>query len=137
MSDSASDQKDETNASVAPTLQLSRVGLILCLLSMVTVGLAVYSIFPASVGGKPLPVEVELDRQPVETVSGLGAVLTEVVVVRNLSDHEIPKLTLEINGQYLLFQNSPLPPGQQLVLPQAVFTDKRSSQRFDPAGMVR
>ena len=67
MSDTASDQNDETQPSVAPTLQLSRVGLILCLLSMVTVGLGVYSIFPESVGGKPLPVDIELDRQPVET----------------------------------------------------------------------
>lgn len=133
MSATATDQNDETHASVAPTLQLSRVGLMLCLLSMVTVGLTVYSLFPASVGGKPLPVDVELDRQPVETVSGLGAVLTEVVVVRNLSAHEIPKLTLEINGQYLMFQDPPLAVGETLVLPQRVFTDKRSSQRFNPS----
>ena len=105
----------------------------ICLLAMVTVGLTVYSLFPESVGGKPLPVEVQLDRQPVETTSGMGAVLTEVVVVRNLSNHEIPRLTLEINEQYLLFQDPPLAVGESLVLPQRVFTDKRSSQRFNPA----
>jgi len=100
---------------------------------MVTVGVTVYSLFPESVGGKPLPVEVQLDRQPIETTSGMGAVLTEVLVVRNLSNHEIPKLTLEINEQYLLFQDPPLAIGESLVLPQRVFTDKRSSQRFNPS----
>ena len=123
----------EATSNVAPTLQLSRRGLILCLLAMVVVGLTVYSLFPESVGGPPLPVDVQLDSQPVETTSGMGAVLTEVVVVRNLSDHEIPKLTLEINGQYLLYQDPPLAVGESLVLPQRVFTDKRSSQRFDPS----
>ena len=133
MSESSSDRDMEATSNVAPTLQLSRRGLILCLLAMVVVGLTVYSLFPESVGGPPLPVDVQLDSQPVETTSGMGAVLTEVVVVRNLSDHEIPKLTLEINGQYLLYQDPPLAVGESLVLPQRVFTDKRSSQRFNPS----
>ncbi len=133
MSESSPDRDDEAKPSVSPTLQLSKAGLVICLLAMVTVGLTVYSLFPESVGGKPLPVEVQLDRQPVETTSGMGAILTEVVVVRNLSDHEIPKLTLEINEQYLLFQDPPLAVGESLVLPQRVFTDKRSSQRFNPS----
>lgn len=133
MSESSADGDDEAKPSVAPTLQLSRVGLIVCLLAMVIVGLTVYSLFPESVGGKSLPVDVQLDRQPIETTSGVGAVITEVVVVRNLSDHEITKLTLEINGQYLLFQDPPLAVGESLVLPQRVFTDKRSSQRFNPS----
>ncbi len=133
MSESSPDRDIEATSSVAPTMQLSRRGLILCLLAMVVVGLTVYSLFPESVGGPLLPVEVQLDAQPVETTSGMGAVLTEVVVVRNLSDHEIPKLTLEINGQYLLYQDPPLAVGESLVLPQRVFTDKRSSQRFNPS----
>ncbi len=124
---------DETSPRIAPTTRLTRVGLIASLLSMVVAGLAVYSLFPSSVGGPPLPVEVTLDNQPVVTVSGVGAVLTEVVVLRNLSDHEIPKLTIDINGQYLLIQNSPLKVGETLTLPQRVFTDKRSSQRFEPS----
>ncbi len=133
MSEPSPERDDDPNPSVAPTLQLSRAGLMLCLLTMVTVGVTVYSLFPESVGGKPLPVDVQLDRQPIETTSGMGAVLTEVLVVRNLSNHEIPKLTLEINEQYLLFQDPPLAIGESLVLPQRVFTDKRSSQRFNPS----
>ncbi len=119
-------------STVAPTLQLSRRGLTIALLSMVVVGLSVYAMFPDSVGGPPLPVEASLDHQPVETTGGQGALLTEVVVIRNKADHEIKRLSIEINGQYLLFQNSPLAAGESLVLPQRVFTDKRSSQRFNP-----
>lgn len=118
---------------LAPTTRLTRTGLIASLLAMVAAGLAVYSLFPSSVGGPPLPVEVTLDNQPVITVSGKGAVMTEVVVIKNLSDHEIGKLTIDINGQYLLLQNSPLQIGETLTLPQRVFTDKRSSQRFEPS----
>lgn len=118
---------------IAPTTRLTRTGLIASLLAMVAAGLAVYSLFPSSVGGPPLPVQVTLDNQPVITVSGKGAVMTEVVVIENLSDHEIAKLTIDINGQYLLLQNSPLQIGETLTLPQRVFTDKRSSQRFEPS----
>lgn len=100
---------------------------------MVATGLSVYALFPESVDGPSLPVAVHLDRQPVETANGTGAVVTEVVVISNLSDHDIPKLTLDINGQYLLFRDSPLGRGETLVLPQRVFTDKRSSQRFNPS----
>lgn len=118
---------------LAPTTRLTRTGLIASLLAMVAAGLAVYSLFPSSVGGPPLPVQVTLDNQPVVTVSGKGAVMTEVVVIKNTSDHEISKLTIDINGQYLLLQNSPLAIGETLTLPQRVFTDKRSSQRFEPS----
>ncbi len=120
-------------SKIAPTMRLSRAGLIASLLSMVAAGLIVYSMFPSSVGGPPLPVEVTLGMQPVKTVTGVGAVMTEVVVVKNLSDHDIRKLTLDINGQYLMLQNSPLKVGETLTLPQRVFTDKRSSQRFEPS----
>ena len=46
---------------VDPHLGLSRRGLILSLTAMVAFGLIVYSLFPASVGGPSLPVEVSLD----------------------------------------------------------------------------
>jgi hypothetical protein len=118
--------------TVAPTLKLSRLGLVISLLAMVAAGLTVYSLFPESVGGPPLPVEVRVDMQPVRTSDGSGAVITEVVVVENLSDHEIKRLSVEINGQYLLHRASPLPANQSLVLPQRIFTDKRSSVRLDP-----
>jgi hypothetical protein len=133
MSESPADRDDQPSPSIAPTLQLSRRGLVLSFLSMVAAGLSVYALFPSSVGGPPLPVEVYLDKQPVESANGMGAILTEVVVVKNLTEHEIPRLTLDINGQYLLFRDPPLGKREVLVLPQRVFTDKRSSQRFNPS----
>jgi hypothetical protein len=118
---------------IAPTLQLSRRGLVISLLSMAAAGMSVYALFPKSVGGPPLPVQVRLDRQPVATTGGSGAMMTEVVVVANISDDPIPRLTLEINGQYGLYRDSPLGQRESIVIPQRVFTDKRSSQRFDPS----
>ncbi len=96
------DTNEGAATSVAPTLQLSRRGLILSLGSMVLAGLGVYALFPASVGGPPLPVAVELDEQPMVTTGNHSVVVTEIVRVKNLTGHEIPKLSIEINGQYLL-----------------------------------
>ncbi len=118
---------------MAPTLRLSRRGLILSLFAMAATGLAVYSVFPDSVGGPPLPVEVKLDRRLVETVGGRGSIVADVVVVKNLADHPIPRLSLDINGQYLLFRDTPLAVDEEFIVPQQIFTDKRSSQRFDPS----
>lgn len=122
---------EPNHPTVAPTLQLSSRGLTIALLAMVAAGLSVYAMFPESVGGPPLSVQVTLDRQPIATTGGQGALMTEVVIVENISEFEIQRLSIEINGQYLIFQKSPLPPGEKLVLPQQVFTDKRSSQRFN------
>lgn len=126
-------QASEHLPRVAPAIRLSRRGLILSLAAMVLTGLTVYSMFPQSVGGPPLPVDVSLDQRPVEMVGGQGLRVAEVVVVKNLADHPIPRLSLDINGQYLLFRQSPLAVAEELVVPQQVFTDKRSSQRFDPS----
>ena len=123
---------DPVLQEVDSNLGLSKVGLILSLASMVAVGLIVYSLFPNSVGGPPLPVKVELDYRMVEAMGGRGPVATEVVIVKNLESFEIPRLSIEINGQYLLFREAPLLSEEELVLPQDVFTDKRSSQRFNP-----
>ena len=68
----------------------------------------------------------------VDAVNGQGPVATEVVIVKNLEPFEIPRLSIEINGQYLLFRDAPLLANEELILPQQVFTDKRSSQRFNP-----
>lgn len=100
---------------------------------MAAFGFGIYMLFPDGVGGPPLPVTVTIDRQPVETTSGRGMALTEVVVIENPNDHPIPRLTVDINDQYLYLQNSPLAAGETLVLPQRVFTDKRSSARFEPS----
>ncbi|NND99989.1 MAG: hypothetical protein HKN47_21940 [Pirellulaceae bacterium] len=117
---------------VAPTAQLSRRGLIISLALMVCVGITVYALFPDSVGGPPLPVNVTVDRQPMATNAGGGATLTEVVVIENLAEHPISRLSIEINGQYLLHRDPPLDVGEKLQLAQRVFTDKRSSQRYNP-----
>jgi hypothetical protein len=132
MTDLPSQSDTSAPQSIAPNYRLSRRGLIFSLLAVGTAGLCVYATFPESVGGPSLPVDVELDRRPVETLGGAGAVLTEVVVVKNLTDHQIPRLSIEVNGQYLLFRDPPLERHQELVLPLRVFTDKRSSQRYNP-----
>jgi hypothetical protein len=116
---------------VAPTLQLSRRGLVISLASMAIIGLSVYALFPKSINGPALPVNVTLDRQVVETKAGGGGTLTDVVVLQNLSEAEIPRLGIEVNGQYLLHRESPLSQAEPLVLPLQVFTDKRSSQRYN------
>ncbi len=126
------ERTDSELPAVAPTMRMTRTGLIACLAAMVVCGFSVYAIFPNSVGGPPLPVLATIEFEPVETVSGVGAMLTEVVVIENLIDDEIGKLTIDINGQYLYLQNSPLAPRERLVMPQRTFTDKRSSARFDP-----
>ena len=123
---------DRKNPRTAPGLRLSRRGLTLCLVTMAVAGISVYAMFPASVGGPPLPVAVSLDRQPMETTGGQGAMLAEVVVVENKADCELRRISIEINGQYLLFQNSPLTVGAKLVFPQSIFTDKKKQPTFQP-----
>ena len=125
-------ESDGRARSIAPSVQLSRTGLILSLLVMAVVGLSVYALFPDQVGGPDLPVKVTLEWQPVIAKGNEGAVMTEVLIVENLLDHDLAKLTIDINGQYLYLQNSPLLAKERLVVPQRMFTDKRSSQRFNP-----
>ena len=109
-------------------------GLTLSLLAACFIPLAGLSIYAITVGGaydKPLPVEVAIDVRPVELASGGGAVLAPVVVIRNLADFEIPRLTIDLNGQYFLHQDAPLRVGEELVLPQEIFSTK-SNQRWKP-----
>lgn len=94
-------------------------------------GLSIYAIIAGGAYDKPLPVEVAIDVRPVELASGGGAVLAPVVVIRNLADFEIPRLTIDINGQYFLHQDAPLQVGEELVLPQEIFSTK-SNQRWKP-----
>ena len=117
---------------VAPTTQLSRRALLAAFGLMIAVGLGVYALFPANVGGPPLPVRVQLDQAPVKTTGGQLAVLTEVIKVTSELDQPIGNLTIILNGHYWLTEASPLGPGETLTFPLGVFTDKRSSRRFDP-----
>ncbi len=120
--------------SIAPAPKLSRWGLTLALLATCLVPLTALSVYAAFFGraaDRPLPVRVLLDRRPVETADGQGAVLTEVVVIENLAEAPIPNLTADLNGQYFLYRDSPLDVGQSIVVPQSVFATK-SNQRFVP-----
>lgn len=121
------------SVAVAPQGQLSRGMLISAFGVMIALGLGVYSFFPETIGGPPLPVSVTLGEAPVPSAVGKMAVLTNVVEVKNLSQDPISNLMIKINDHYLMTQASPLAAGETLTLPQAVFTDKRSSRRFDPA----
>ncbi|OYP36451.1 hypothetical protein [Rhodopirellula sp. MGV] len=124
---------DELPPSVSPNSRVSRGAVIAAFIVMIGVGLGVYAIFPDSVGGPRLPVSVKLTKAAVETTNGQIAVMTEVVTVTNELDQPIKNLAIELNGQYLLMQASPIEPAETLELPLSVFTDKRSSQRFDPS----
>lgn len=121
---------------VAPTSRLSRSALIAAFGVMIAIGLGVYGLFPDSIGGPALPVTVSLEEAPVETTAGNIAVLTKVVTVKSDFDQPIKNLAIELNGDYVMMQASPLAPGEKLVLPLSVFTAKRSSRRFDPSQQV-
>ncbi len=118
---------------VAPRARLSRTNLILAFVTMVGVGLGVYALFPENVGGPPLPVAVALDDAPMKTRGAEIAVLTKVMTVTSELDQPIGNLTIILNGHYWLTHAAPLGPGETLTFPLEVFTDKRSSRRFDPA----
>lgn len=90
-----------------------------------------YAIFYGRGYDRPLPVEVTLERRPVEVVGGRGAAMTDVVVVRNLSDLTLPRVTMDLNGQYFLYRDQPLQPREELVLPQEIFRTK-SNLMFVP-----
>lgn len=114
--------------------QLTGRGLMVLLLLAVALTLAVLAGVALRYGRShdaPLPVEVELGRRPIPAGDGSGALLTDVVILRNLADYPIPNLTISINGQYYLYRHSPLAAGQELVVPQQVFATK-SNQRFVP-----
>jgi len=120
--------------SIAPTPQLSGRGLLwlLLLVSLLPlVSLSVYAIFFGSAADRSLPVEVSLDKRAVSSLGDRGAVLTDVVIIDNLADHPIPNLTVNLNGQYFLYQDAPLDVAQSLVLPQQIFKTK-ANQVFVP-----
>ena len=118
---------------VAPGAKLSKKGLIVAFAVMISVGLSVYALFPSNIGGPPLPVEVSLEKAPMETASGKIAVLTDVVKITSTLDQPIQNLTVILNGHYWMTQSRPLEAGETVAFPLEVFTDKRSSRRFDPA----
>ena len=116
----------------APTLTgrgLTALLLLACLLPLLV--LSLYAIFYGRASDTPLPVDVEVGKRPVAMASGEGSVLADVVIVTNKTDFAIPNLTLDLNGQYFLYQDRPLEPGEELVLPQQIFMTK-SNQPWVP-----
>lgn len=124
--------------SIAPVPQLSSRGLFLslaavCLLPLIA--LTAYAIIFGKASEHKLPVTVSIDRRPLPTVDGSRRILEDVIVIENEADFEIPNLTLNLNGQYFLYQDQPLAIGESLVVRQAAFATK-SSQRWVP-GLYR
>ena len=100
-----------------------------CLVPLI--GLSVYAAFFGRPSDAPLDVKVTVGHEPVEAFGSQGAVLTEVVTIENLTGHELPNLTVDLNGQYFLHRQSPVAVGERLVLPQQIFATK-SNQRWVP-----
>ncbi len=124
----------DLSTELAPTMTLSHRTLTLmflaaCLLPLL--GLSGYAMFFGKAHDVLLDIEVMVAQEPVETAGGRGAVIADVVVLRNTLLHELPNLTLDINGQYFLYRDSPVQPGERLVFPQAIFATK-SNQRWVP-----
>ena len=110
-----------------PEPKLSGRGLTLALLLACILplsGLSIYAVIAGGAFDKPLPVEVEIERRALPVASGEAAMMEDVLVLRNMSEHEIPRLTIDINGQYFLHQEKPLGAGEELVLRQAAFATK-------------
>jgi hypothetical protein len=119
---------------LAPTAKLAPKTLTLlliatCLVPLIT--LSGYAMFFGKARDAPLDVQVMIAKEPVEAVGGQGAILADVIVIENLTDHELPNLTVNLNGQYFLYRDSPVLPGERLVFPQSIFATK-SNQRWVP-----
>jgi hypothetical protein len=120
--------------SLAPAPKLTGRAFTLLLLStcfVPLIGLTVYATFFGRASDADLPVDVGVGVEPIETVGGQGAILTEVIWLKNNFDRDLPNLTIDLNGQYYLYRQSPLKPGERLVLPQQIFSTK-SNQRWVP-----
>lgn len=120
--------------SIAPAPRLSGRGFTLLLLStcfLPLIGLSVYATFFGRASDAGLPVEIGVGKEPVEAAGGGGAILTDVVWLKSNFEEDLPNVTIDLNGQYFLYRQSPLRAGERLVLPQQIFSTK-SNQRWVP-----
>ena len=130
----AEDLAHQPSPSIAPTPRLSSRGLFIALALTCILPLTALSIYAAVFGRaiqNTLDVKVTLERQLVPTVNGVGAIPTDVVRIENQTGHDVPNLTVDLNGQYFMYQDSPLADGETITLPQNIFATK-SNQRFVP-----
>jgi hypothetical protein len=127
-SDAASLPRVAPTATLAPKT-LTMLLIATCLAPLIT--LSGYAMFFGKASDAPLDVNVVVAKEPVEALGGQGAILTDVIAIENLTDYELPNLTMNLNGQYFLYRDSPVLPGERLVFPQSIFATK-SNQRWVP-----
>lgn len=117
-----------------PVPRLSSSGLTMALLLVCLLplsGLTIYAVVADRAADKSLPVRVDFGKRPVEVPGGEAAIVTDVLILTNLANFSIPRITIDINGQYFLHRDAPLEIGEELVLPQQIFSTK-SNQRWVP-----
>ena len=132
MADKSSFFKRDVIVRPGPRLSGPKVTVLLYASIILTISIVVgATIWMGRASDKPLPVSTELDRRLVPVADGSGSTPADVIVLTNLTDHEIAKVDISINGQYFLYRNSPLAPREELVLPQTIFSTK-SNMRFNP-----
>lgn len=120
--------------SIAPTPRLTGRQLLLALLAtslLPLFTLSIYAVVFGKASEQKLPISLLLDRRPLPTVDGRGQMLADVVVIQSEADFDIPNLTVNLNGQYFLYQDAPLIAGEELVVRQAAFATK-SNQLWVP-----
>jgi hypothetical protein len=130
----SSELKHEMPQSIAPAPRLSGRGFTMLLILTCFIplfGLTIYATFFGKATDANLPVAIGIGREPVEAMGGQGAILTEVVWLESQFDTDLPNVTIDLNGQYFLYRQSPLAAGERLVLPQQIFSTK-SNQRWVP-----
>lgn len=132
--DASTDAAFQPPRSIAPGPQLSSRALFLalaavCLLPLIV--LTAHAVFFGRASEHKLPVAVRVDRLPLPTSDGQSLVLEDVVVIQSEADFEIPNLTVNLNGQYFLYQDKSLARDELLIVRQAAFATK-SSQRWVP-----
>lgn len=134
LSDNVPDSQPAPLQTRPGTPQLSSKGLTIALLAAVVLTMAAITAVTSWLG-KPteptLPVAVTFERQLVDVREGRAKVLAPVVVVTNQSDSPIANVSMDINGQYYLYRDSPLQPSEPVAIPLQVFATK-SNQRFNP-----
>ncbi|MEM6366555.1 MAG: hypothetical protein AAF745_19165, partial [Planctomycetota bacterium] len=100
-----------------------------CLLPLSS--LSIYAVVAGKAIEQTLPVAITIDRRPLPTINGQGRVLEDVLVVESEAEFDIPNVTMNLNGQYFLYQDKPLAAGETLVVRQAAFATK-SNQYWVP-----
>jgi hypothetical protein len=130
----AQDPVPNLSPQIAPAPRLSGRAFTLLLLMtcfLPLIGLSVYATFFGRASDAELPVEVGIGKEPIDTIGGQGAILTDVLWLESHFDKDLTNVTIDLNGQYFLYRQSPLKAWDRLVLPQQIFSTK-SNQRWVP-----